>query len=194
MTDKTLNDIIVSAEDINNMDYENLRDLKLEWLTYAHKHRIVRKVIGVTKTFGTPVNLPYREYYNLYEYMIGNLILWGADYEGGIYVPSLRRGHRYTFAIGFVDKRWGEVFMDLAYEEGYADFPVKESLNLNTNNNRIFIPGEWVNVLDQKYEEAQKIIAAQSIEEKKIKTATLAKQLLVSPIIQSANNLIQQLT
>lgn len=163
------------------MNINELINQKLEWLRYADEQHIAQKISTVCYVLGTNIEDNLGMKCNKFEDNddIKSFTFWN------IYGFNISTGHC-NFKLYSGVKVNNVCVCQLAYVNDKPDFPINEETakiyNIESSN-YIFVPGKWLDRLNEKYKIALRNINSQNSEEEK-RICKLAAQLLIEPKVE----------
>jgi len=177
----------ITMTDPDRLKLQQLVNQKLTWLTQAHTENICQKIVAVTRAFGKQVYYRFREHEPAYDIEIGEVLLHSAVSIGS-HIPGTH--DRFNQHI----KVWGTVkgtkkrVVHLEYIDDHPNFPISGGLFVFGESVEdtpyIFIPGKWVNELDEQYLKATEIETHKSINAVRARTSALAERLFICPKVE----------
>lgn len=166
------------------MQLQELITQKVEWLKQAHEQNIVHKINTVCVFLGDPFvdkRYEHNKYhqFKLNGFKYSTMTCWG-NYNAG--------AGNYNFHKT-VNVQKDDIFVCcLEYVNNKPAFPINmmEAAFFHSivSNKYLFVPGNWVNDIEEKYLIAAKIMNDKLEENEQARVARLARQLLIDPKVE----------
>ncbi|MBN1535220.1 MAG: hypothetical protein JW908_00705 [Anaerolineales bacterium] len=183
--DTQLSEMAMPEDCSDDTGLNKLIAYKLNWLTQAHDQRICEKIVEVTQTLGKRAVVHYDTSGQAYVFEKDGLTLH-SFIRLGAHIPGAYNRYRKHIAVwGFVEGVKDRIVY-LKYTDGRPEFPKRGCLfapNVEETN-YIFIPGRWVETLEECYSQAQGVTGVKVIHNRETRANRLAAQLLIKPRVE----------
>lgn len=163
------------------MNLRELIDQKVNWLKQADEEHIAQKISVACFVLGVKVEDTRNVNYN--KLLINNIEFNATQSTLGFNTSIGDFNHKLA---GWVVVE-GVCVCRLVYINDIPKFPISAKSILGydiESDDYIFIPGAWLDVLNEKYDTATHIINSKKIEDEKTRTRKLAAQLLIDPKVE----------